>query len=79
LAIGQVRKAAKGIASMFGFKKSVTPDQFGEGVLYFANDFITADASRSLGARFENYDASKGWVPVFQAKYRPMIRQLNPL
>ncbi|MBR0832019.1 hypothetical protein JQ612_02350 [Bradyrhizobium manausense] len=57
---------------MFGFKKSVTPDQFGEGVLYFANDFITADASRSLGARFENYDASKGWVPVFQANGVPI-------
>lgn len=57
---------------MFGFKKSVTPDQFGAGVLYFANDFITADASRSLGARFENYDASKGWVPVFQANGVPI-------
>lgn len=57
---------------MFGFKKSVTPDQFGEGVLYFANDFIAADASRSLGARFENYDASKGWVPVFQANGVPI-------
>jgi hypothetical protein len=57
---------------MFGFKKSVTPDQFGEGVLYLANDYITSDASRSLGARFENYDASKGWIPVFQAHGVPI-------
>lgn len=57
---------------MFGFKKSVTPDQFGEAVLYYANDFIMPDASRSLGARFENYDASKGWVPVFQANGVPI-------
>lgn len=52
---------------MFGFKKSVTPEQFGEGVLHFASDYIYQDALRSLGARFENYDASKGWLPVFQA------------
>ena len=57
---------------MFGFKKSVSPDQFGEGVLYFANNLIAADASRSLGARFENHDASKGWVPVFQANGVPI-------
>jgi|SRR5665213_2167268 len=57
---------------MFGFKKSVTPDQFGEAVLYYANDFISADASRSLGARFENYDASKGWLPVFEANGVPI-------
>jgi hypothetical protein len=57
---------------MFGFKKSVTLDEFGAGVLHFADSFITADASRSLGARFENYDASNGWVPVFQANAVPI-------
>jgi hypothetical protein len=57
---------------MFGFKKTVTPDQFGMGVLHFANDFIAADASRSLGARFENYDASNGWFPVFRANGVPI-------
>lgn len=57
---------------MFGFKKSVTAAQFGEGVLYFAHDYIHQDALRSLGARFENYDASKGWLPVFQANGVPI-------
>jgi hypothetical protein len=57
---------------MFGFKKSFSPDQFGAGVLYYAGDFILADASRSLGARFVNDDASKGWVPVFEANGVPI-------
>jgi hypothetical protein len=52
---------------MFGFKKAFSPDQFGTGVLHYAGDFISADASRSLGARFVNYDATKGWVAVFEA------------
>jgi hypothetical protein len=57
---------------MFGFKKSVTPSDFGQATLYYATTFITADASRSLGSRFENYDASRGWVAVFQANGVPI-------
>jgi hypothetical protein len=52
---------------MFGFKKTVTIDEFGLGVLHFAKQFISADASRSLGAHFDGYDASLGWLPVFQS------------
>lgn len=57
---------------MLGFKKSVTPDEFGQAVLSCANDLIVADASRSLGERFDNCDASKGWIPVFQAHGVPI-------
>jgi hypothetical protein len=57
---------------MLGFKNSVTPDEFGQAVWAYANDVILADASRSLGARFDGYDASKGWLPVFQANGIPV-------
>jgi hypothetical protein len=57
---------------MLGFKKSVTPDEFGQAVLSYANDPIIADATRSLGERFDDYDRSKGWKPVFQANDVPI-------
>jgi hypothetical protein len=45
---------------MFGLgKKTIPIDEFGLGVLRYADNFITADAPRSLGSRFENYDASR--------------------
>jgi hypothetical protein len=57
---------------MFGFKKAVTVDQFGIGVLTFASDFITSDSARSLGMRFENYDASRGWTNYLQSVGVPL-------
>ena len=57
---------------MLGFKNSVRPNEFGQAVWSYANDRIGADASRSLGARFENHDASKGWMPVFEANGVPV-------
>jgi hypothetical protein len=52
---------------MFGFKKAVTVDHFGFGVLQFASEFISGDSGRSLGMRFENYDASRGWSNYLQS------------
>lgn len=52
---------------MFGFLKQTIPvGEFGLGVLKYADEFISADALRSLGSTFPNYDASRGWVPVFE-------------
>jgi hypothetical protein len=58
--------------SMLGFKNSVTPDEFGQGVWSYANDLIIAEATRSLGARFDKPDASKGWKAIFQASGVPL-------
>jgi hypothetical protein len=52
---------------MFGFKKKVSVDQFGFGVLQFASSFVSTDCGRSLGMRFENYDASQGWSNFLQS------------
>jgi hypothetical protein len=53
---------------MFGFLKQTIPvGEFGRSVLKYAGEFISADALRSLGSTFPNYDASRGWTPVFES------------
>ncbi|MET4600916.1 hypothetical protein ABIB90_000367 [Bradyrhizobium sp. JR4.1] len=60
---------------MFGlFKKSIPPSDFGLAVLRYADDFLTNDGCRSLGARFPDYNASKGWLPVFEANGLPLAQ-----
>jgi len=49
------------------FQKKVSVDQFGFGVLQFASSFVSTDCGRSLGMRFENYDASQGWSNFLQS------------
>lgn len=58
---------------MFGlFKKQATPGEIGEAIAHLANDFLAADASRSLGMRFENWDASEGWGKFLLRQGIPM-------
>jgi hypothetical protein len=57
---------------MFGFKKTIPIAEFGLTVLRYSAEFISNDALRSLGSRFPNYDASRGWSPVFQANGVPV-------
>jgi len=62
---------------MFGiFKKKVTPEEFGEGVVQLASEWISADAARSLGMRFENFDASQGWKKFLEHVGVPVETQL---
>jgi len=53
---------------MFGLGKETIPvEEFGLWVLKYADGFISNDACRSLAVWFpEGYDASNGWVPVFE-------------
>jgi hypothetical protein len=58
---------------MFGIlKKTILVGEFGLWVLKYADEFISADALRSLGSTFPNYDASRGWTPVFQSNGVPI-------
>lgn len=60
---------------MFGlFKKSIPPAEFGLVVLKYADSFLTNDGCRSLAERFQSYDASKGWVPVFESNGLPLAQ-----
>lgn len=50
---------------MFGlFKKSVSAHEFGQGATRLAGEFLFADALRSLGTRFGNFEDSNGWAPL---------------
>lgn len=53
------------------FKKKVTPAEFGEGVVVTASSWIGADAGRSLGMRFENFDGSRGWGQFLESRGVP--------
>ncbi len=53
---------------MFGFKKTIPINEFGLAVLRYADDFISADAGRSLGTQFENWDGSRGWWTFLQER-----------
>jgi hypothetical protein len=60
-------------AAMFDFLKQTIPvGEFGLWVLKYADEFISADALRSLGSTFPNYDASRGWTPVFESNGVPI-------
>src|SRR5271169_1957046 len=62
---------------MFGlFKKKVTPGEFGQAVSYLAKDPLSADAGRSLGARFDDYDASGGWPKFLERRGVPIPTQM---
>jgi hypothetical protein len=53
---------------MFSFlRQTISVREFGRWVLKYADEFISADALRSLGSTFPNYDASRGWTSVFQS------------
>jgi hypothetical protein len=61
---------------MFGlFKKNVTPGEFGHGVVHIAGDWLSADAGRSLGTRFDNFDASGGWSNFLERRGVPLATQ----
>ncbi|MEI9902459.1 MAG: hypothetical protein WDN31_22900 [Hyphomicrobium sp.] len=51
---------------MFGFKKTISPDEFGQGVFVLARDWIASDAGRALGMRFDDFDGSDGWAPYLE-------------
>lgn len=55
------------MSDMFG-KKTIPINEFGFGVLRYADDFITSDAGRSLGTQFENWDGSRGWWNFLQSR-----------
>jgi hypothetical protein len=58
---------------MFGILKQTIPvSEFGLWVLKYADELISADALRSLGSTFPNYDASRGWTPVFESNGVPI-------
>jgi hypothetical protein len=60
---------------MFGFLKQTIPSsEFGLTVLRYADEFITNDACRSLASGFTSYDASRGWMPVFESNGVPLQR-----
>lgn len=55
------------------FKKAIPAGEFGLWVLRYADELISADAFRSLASWFPNgYDASRGWVPVFESNGVPI-------
>jgi hypothetical protein len=56
--------------AMFGFgKKTIPTGEFGLWVLKYADEFVSADAFRSLVSCLpDGYDASRGWAPVFESK-----------
>ena|SRR5665213_2756620 len=57
---------------MFGlFKKTIPISEFGLWVLRYSDEFISSDALRSLASHFPNYDASRGWTPVFESNGVP--------
>jgi len=61
---------------MFGFfKKEATPAEFGYAVLHTAVDFLSPDAGRSLGMRFNDFDGSHGWANFLERKGLPIERQ----
>jgi hypothetical protein len=55
---------------MFSFLKQTIPaNEFGLWVLKYADEFISGDAFRSLASCLpDGYEASRGWVPVFESK-----------
>lgn len=53
---------------MLGFKKTIPINEFGLAVLRYADEFISADAGRSLGTQFENWDGSRGWWTFLQGR-----------
>jgi hypothetical protein len=54
---------------MFGlFKKQATPGEIGYGIDRYTAEFLSTDAGRSLGMRFEDYDASRGWSNFLERK-----------
>jgi hypothetical protein len=58
---------------MFSFlKQTISVSEFGLWVLKYADEFISADALRSLGSTFPNYDASREWTPVFESNGVPI-------
>ena len=42
------------------FKKKANPADIGHSVLAMANDWLLADAGRSLTSRFDDFDVSMG-------------------
>lgn len=54
---------------MFGlFRKKAEPSEFGHAALHLATDFLSVDSGRSLGMRFDNFDASNGWLNFLERK-----------
>ncbi|MDO8360486.1 MAG: hypothetical protein Q7T08_10655 [Devosia sp.] len=53
---------------MFGFfKKTISPVEFGQAVTKATLQSLCNDAARSIGMRFENFDASHGWGPFLES------------
>lgn len=50
------------------FKKKMTPAEFGNATLYYAFDFVSSDAGRSLARRFDESDGSRGWSHFLEGK-----------
>ena len=62
---------------MFGlFKQKVTPAEFGNGLFQTSQDWLFADAGRSLGSHFDDVDASAGWSVFLERKGMPIPTQL---
>jgi hypothetical protein len=49
---------------MFGFKKTITPSEFGSAIVSYTVDFLAADAIRSFATRFEEAGPANNW-PTF--------------
>jgi hypothetical protein len=60
---------------MFGFKKQISMEEFGEGIATLANEPLSTDCSRALGMRFENWDASNGWSKFLESKGVAVLTQ----
>jgi hypothetical protein len=57
---------------MFGlFKKHLKPEELGAGIVQYAHEFLAADANRSLGLMYDDWDGSKGWAKFLESKGMP--------
>jgi hypothetical protein len=50
------------------FKRKATPEEFGEAITQLVKDPLSSDALRSLGTRFDDFDASSGWSVFLERK-----------
>lgn len=54
------------------FKKKVTSTEVGSTLLGYVFEFLSTDAGRSLGSRFQNIDATHGWSKLLESRGIPL-------
>ena len=56
------------------FKRKATPEEFGQAITHLVKGPLSSDALRSLGTRFDDFDASSGWSVFLERKGRVPAR-----